>query len=148
MFELAKRQPSYLTRGNLFRDDFVDDFFNIALKKSELERKFSNAMKTNSHYDVEETDEFVFVNLFIPKIENILKEDISVSFENNILKVEIENEKEQDSKTNIPNSFYMKYSMYNSGYNIDKDKIEAKIENNALKIKMPKIDKSLKIEVK
>lgn len=122
-------------------NNVFDDFFG------EVQKEIGNLIDTNSHYCLNETDDAVNIDLFIPS-KNIEKSDVSVSFENSVLTVEINHNQEENKKTNIPSSSYMRYSLYDSRYNIDPDKIEAQMDGNQLKISLPKINKTKRIEVK
>lgn len=131
--------PLSTSFNNVF-DDFSDFLGGV-------QKEIGNLIDTNSHYCLSETDDTVNINLFIPS-KNIEKSDVSVSFENSVLTVEVNHKEEENKKTNIPSSSYMRYSLYDSRYNIDPDKIEANLDGNQLKILLPKINKTKRIEVK
>ena len=120
----------------------MDEFFNNSLPQKEVKRGFK--------LDVLENENNYVVEGELPGIE---RENVNIDFENNLLKISVEQSSEEavEEKNYIHRERKM-YSMERviKFKNVNQEGIEAKLENGILKVVLPKlevVDTKKRIEV-
>ncbi len=120
----------------------MDEFFNNSLPQKEVKHGFK--------LDVLENENNYVVEGELPGIE---RENVNIDFENNLLKISVEQSSEEavEEKNYIHRERKM-YSMERviKFKNVNQEGIEAKLENGILKVVLPKleiVDTKKRIEV-
>ncbi len=120
----------------------MDEFFNNSLPQKEVKRGF--------RLDVLENEKSYVVEGELPGIE---RENINIDFENNLLKISVEQSSEETVEEK--NYIHRERKMYSMERvvkfkNVNQENIEAKLENGILKVVLPKlevVDTKKRIEV-
>ena len=120
----------------------MDEFFNNSLPQKEVKRGF--------RLDVLENEKNYVVESELPGIE---RENINIDFENNLLKISVEQSSEETVEEK--NYIHRERKMYSMERvvkfkNVNQENIEAKLENGILKVVLPKlevVDTKKRIEV-
>jgi len=120
----------------------MDEFFNNSLPQKEVKRGF--------RLDVLENEKNYVVEGELPGIE---RENINIDFENNLLKISVEQSSEETVEEK--NYIHRERKMYSMERvvkfkNVNQENIEAKLENGILKVVLPKlevVDTKKRIEV-
>lgn len=134
---------------------FMLDSFSSLLRQMDLaERMYMQDSKTSSVYlpntdIIEGKDEWVIVS----EIPGVKKEDISISFEDSMLKIEAKkellkkNSKDNDKLSEIQFGTYKR--KFKLAPDVDSSKIEASYENGVLELTIPKKkEKAKQFEIK
>jgi len=96
--------------------------------------------------DISEDEEKYFVTVDLP---GLAKEDVSVTVENGVMKIEGERKEEKKGKYHHTERAYGKFlRSFSLPDDVDASKIEAKAVNGVLELQMPKNKKAKPIEVK
>jgi HSP20 family protein len=96
--------------------------------------------------DISEEENQYMISMDIP---GLTKADISIKVENGTLKVEGERKDERKGKHHHAERAYGKFiRSFSLPDDVDSAKIEAKVDNGVLELKMPKNKKALPIEIK
>ena len=120
----------------------MDEFFNNSLPQKEVKRGFK--------LDVLENENNYVVEGELPGIE---RENVNIDFENNLLKISVEQSSEEAVEEK--NYIHRERKMYSlerviKFKNVNQEGIEAKLENGILKVVLPKleiVDTKKRIEV-
>jgi len=120
----------------------MDEFFNNSLPQKEV--------KCGFRLDVLENEKSYVVEGELPGIE---RENINIDFENNLLKISVEQSSEETVEEK--NYIHRERKMYSMERvvkfkNVNQENIEAKLENGILKVVLPKlevVDTKKRIEV-
>lgn len=152
MYNLVPKSSTPVLTSNLF-DNWFDDIFSDTFRLKPRAVPLKNYIRTNSFYDVDETESEISIKVNVPTFnEDLSKEDIDVSYADGVLTIQHANESNNNSKTNTPSKFYLQYAVRSSEYEIDTSKIDASLKGNILTINLPKVEtidrNTLKIEVK
>ena len=128
-------------------DSLLDDFFAPALQQSVAGQQVLDARFLSPRIDVSEVDNAYIVEADIPGIS---KDDIHVTFEENVLTIKAGSESESVSETetaaNKDNGKVLVKERVKARYlrrlrlrdDIDQNAIEAKYDNGVLQLKLPK----------
>lgn len=136
MTTLQKRPTTF---PSLFYKIFEDDFFEPI-----------NTSLFNGSYvpmtNISENDTDILIDMSIPGVD---KKEIQITMDNDTITVKHEKQKIVEDKTKQLIKEYEHTSFSRSfkiGKNIDVDKIESKMDNGILKIKLPKSEKNMDIK--
>ena len=117
---------------------YFEDFSNFGFSLNET---------FNPRIDISEDKEIINVSAEIP---GVIKENIKITLQDNILTVEGEKKKEEEKKEN---NFFRSERMYGSfkrsftlPVEVDSDKVEAKFEDGTLHIQLKKLESKVKSE--
>jgi HSP20 family protein len=134
-------------RPGLFnwREDLFDDFFNSGRLITRNRDKWYPAV------DIEEDKDAYHVEMELPGMN---KDDVNISFEDDLLIVSGEKKEEKEDKEKNYHYYERRYGKFERTFRIHsdvvKDKIEATFKNGVLAIDLPKAEKAKpkQIEVK
>ena len=122
--------------------NMMDEFFNSSLNNQESKKGFK--------LDVLENDQAFIVEGELPGID---RKDINIDFENNLLKIVVE--QQADESVEEKNYIYRERKHYSMERvlrfkNVNHESIEARLENGILTVTIPKqevVDNKKKIEI-
>ena len=118
----------------LFDRFFDDDFFRAPI--------WNDLSIRNPLHDIVENEKEYVVEMALAGVK---KEDISLNLNNDVLSISAER-KESDQKYNRKQTFYGKYEKsFTLPETIDKDNIQASLEDGILRINIPKTEQKAKI---
>jgi HSP20 family protein len=126
-----------IPRGNFFdMDRFVDDFWSPTRTQMSAKGSFFAP-----HVDIVERDDHYEITAEIPGIK---KEDIKITLDNGVLRLEAENhmekKEEKEGKVIRQERRYGKYMRsFDLGGNIHEEDIKATFEDGILKLTAPKV---------
>lgn len=137
MFDMMPfRRNNPVARRNM--DDFermVDSFFN------DVDYPFTNFSKTFKT-DIKETDNEYIMEADMPGIN---KENIEISYDNNMLSIKAKNENKIDNNNDNYIRQERSYGELSRSFwvdNVDESKIKASFKNGVLKVILPKMSKT------
>jgi len=134
-------------------DEFLlkDNFFDVVDKSQNILSKLNYGINidTNTFYNVLETDSEFLIDVYIPTVCNLTKENVSATGDSKGISIEIPNSEYSSDiyKSNIPEKVKFKFSNRNLNYELDYSKTRAEINSRILKLIVPKISRSNKIEI-
>jgi len=118
-------------------EDFFNDFLTI---------NTDNSLSKVPIHDVIETDKEFIVETMLAGVK---KEDINVDIENDVLTIKAERKEVKDLKYNRKESFFGKYERsFKLPEGIDRENIQASLEEGMLKLVVPKLGDSEKLSKK
>jgi|LGVF01.2.fsa_nt_gb HSP20 family protein len=121
--------------------NMMDEFFNSSLNNQESKKGFKIDVLENDHAFVIEGE--------LPGID---RENINIDFENNLLKIVVEQKADESVEKNYVHKERKQYSMERvvRFKNVNHEAIEAKLEKGILTVTIPKqeiVDNKKKIEI-
>ena len=132
--DLVRWEP----RRSLTRD-FFDDFFTMMETPSRNQRSWFDGGRWAPAVDLVDKQDKLLAKVELPGVD---KKDVKLSLNNNILTIQGEMNKEEETKNE---DYYYReraYGTYSRNISlpteIDKEKIKAKFKNGILEITMPK----------
>lgn len=132
----------------------LDSISSLFRQMDLAERMYMQDLKGNYSYipstDIVEGDDEWYI---ISEIPGVKKENISISFENSILKISAKREIKKNISKDKEHLSEIKTGTYERKFklasDVDSDKIEASYENGILELKIPKRkEKAKEIEIK
>jgi len=124
----------------------LSSWFDRMMGDPSSEAVHEAAYSIQARLDISEDEEKYFVTVDIP---GLAKEDVSVTVENGVMKIEGERKEEKKGKYHHTERTYGKFlRSFSLPDDVDTSKIEAKAANGVLELQMPKNKKAKPIEVK
>ena len=126
---------------DFFHDTMQKYFDDFSIKRSSLSETFAPKI------DISEEENNIIVEAEIPGVN---KEDLKITLQDNILTLEGEKKKEDQTKEKnfyrIERTYGSFKRSFNLPHDVDSEKVEAKFENGLLKISLQKFEEKKKIE--
>lgn len=131
--------------------DYSNNFLDVFDKNRNLLNKlnYGVSIDTNTFYNISETDSEFLIDVYIPIVCKLTKENVNATGDSKGISVEIPNSEYNSNiyKSNIPEKVRFKFSSRNMNYELDYSKTRAEINGYTLKLTIPKISRSNKIEI-
>lgn len=130
-----------------YSNDFLDIFDNNRNILSKL--NYGISIDTNTFYNISETDSEFLIDVYIPTVCKLTKENVNATGDSKGISIEIPNSEYNSDiyKSNIPEKVKFKFSNRNMNYELDYSKTRAEMNGYTLKLTVPKISRSNKIEI-
>jgi HSP20 family protein len=138
----------YPTRLNEISEE-LDRAFNRVFADLNVKNGNHAEVSWNPRVDIQETNDEFVLTLEVPGVG---KDDITISYENDLLKISGERKREKSAENSQylrEERFYGKFSrVFNVNKKIDSEKIEAAYKDGLLTIRLPKAEEARLKEIK